>query len=298
MAGGPRSLVDLQAWMQAVITNPEGVAAGVDSDQARQAIVVGSNDVNAVVCPSQLLGSLERLGVYANAYFARLVECLAAEFPALEHALGDETFTSFAASYLAEYPSDSYTLAKVGSRFPEFLRESRPTDVPRPGWPDFLIDLATLERTYAEVFDAPGPEGLQLLTPASLDGIPPERAGNVVLHAVPSLRLLELDFPVHEYVTAVRHSENPDTPPPEPTWLVVTRRDFIVRRGTVSRSEFVLLREILTGHTLNEAIAAAIETTAASVDEFAGRLRAWFRDWAAAGWFERIELSDPPETRQ
>jgi hypothetical protein len=290
---GQRSLTKLQRWVQEVITNPDGISAGVDSESARQEIDITGSQIEQVVEPSSRLGSAERLAVYGNAYFARLIECLSEEFPATCFALGEETFQDFAFGYIKEVPSTSYSLAFLGERFPQYLIDTRPTDVPQPGWPDFLIDLATLERTYAEVFDGPGPENLDTLQPEDLQAIPPEQVSEIRFVPVPSLRLMEARFPVHEYVTAVRHNKSPEIPLPAETLLVITRRDFVVRRGTVSPAEFQLLHAILDGNTLGTAIElAARELPDGSDDEFATSLSKWFHHWAAAGWFLRAELPE------
>lgn len=288
---GQRSLTNLQRWVQEVITNPDGISAGVESESARQEIDISGSQIEQVVEPSSRLGSAERLAVYGNAYFARLVECLGEEFPATCFALGEDTFQTFAFGYIKNRPSTSYSLGFLGERFPQYLIDTRPTDVPQPGWPDFLIDLATLERTYAEVFDGPGPEHLDTLQPEDLQAIPPELVSEIRFVPVPSLRLMEARFPVHEYVTAVRRDRSPEIPLPAETLLVITRRDFVVRRGTVSRAEFQLLRAILDGNTLGAAIElAAQELPAGTDDEFAASLSKWFQHWATAGWFLRVEL--------
>lgn len=288
---GQRSLTNLQRWVQEVITNPDGISAGVESESARQEIDISGSQIEQVVEPSSRLGSAERLAVYGNAYFARLVECLGEEFPATCFALGEDTFQTFAFGYIKNRPSTSYSLGFLGERFPQYLIDTRPTDVPQPGWPDFLIDLATLERTYAEVFDGPGPEHLDTLQPEDLQAIPPELVSEIRFVPVPSLRLMEARFPVHEYVTAVRRDRSPEIPLPAETLLVITRRDFVVRRGTVSRAEFQLLRAILDGNTLGAAIElAAQELPDGTDDEFAASLSKWFQHWAAAGWFLRVEL--------
>jgi hypothetical protein len=312
---GQRSLTNLQRWVQEVITNPDGISAGVESESARQEIDISGSQIEQVVEPSSRLGSAERLAVYGNAYFARLVECLGEEFPATCFALGEDTFQTFAFGYIKNRPSTSYSLGFLGERFPQYLIDTRPTDVPQPGWPDFLIDLATLERTYAEVFDGPGPEHLDTLQPEDLQAIPPELVSEIRFVPVPSLRLMEARFPVHEYVTAVRRDRSPEAPTdrftiafggyvtavrrdrspeiplPAETLLVITRRDFVVRRGTVSRAEFQLLRAILDGNTLGTAIElAAQELPDGSDDEFAASLSKWFQHWATAGWFLRVEL--------
>jgi hypothetical protein len=287
----PRSLENIQQWMQAVITHPEGVVPGLRSAAAREAMDVAPEDLHRIVPPSKSLKSAERLGIYANAYHARLLECLGEEFPALRHAVGEKAFGAFVVGYLERHPSESYTLAELGRRFPQFLEDTRPgDDEPRPNWTDFVIELAKVERTYAEVFDGPGMEQSRGMLPNELAAIPPERWPEARLVPVPCLRLLELTHPVHEYITAVRKRLRPATPAPSPTWLIVMRREYIVRRVAVARDEFELLAALVHGATVGEAIDVAQAQPGVDAEALAQRLHAWFRDWTAAGYFSAIAL--------
>lgn len=289
------TLTQIQRWMQAVITHPSGVAAGINSDAARDQIDILCEDVEHVVTRSRSLDSIGRLQVYGNAYYARLLECLTVEFPTLRHAAGEEAFGAFCVGYLQRYPSTSYTLNELGARLPQYLAETRPpreSDDPQPDWPDFLIELARLERTYYEVFDGPGEERLPLLNADDLAAIPQERWPDVRLQTVDSLCLMELQFPVHTYVTAVRQGTSSVPPDPEPTWLAINRRDYIVRRRPLTRLQFELLRQLQQGDPLGMAIEAAVESTDADVDELAARLRQWFEIWTTAGFFRSARAAD------
>jgi hypothetical protein len=284
----------LQRWMQTVIMNLGGARHGVASDQAREVIDVAPEEVEQVVTPSRALTALERLDIYNRAYFSRLVDCLHEEFPTLLHALGEETFDEFAIAYLQRYPSRSYTLNQLGVNFPRYLAESRPKTGHRKkgaaSWPDFLIDLATLELTYNEVFDGPGVEGRRLLDVDHLQAIPPERWPEARLIPVCCLRLLVLRYPVHKYLKAVRQEKNPAFPKPRTTLLAVTRRQYVIRRYEFSRRQYVLLEALVAGQPVGEAIRRAAEAAGPKVDALAGRLHEWFRAWTAEGFFQAVEL--------
>jgi hypothetical protein len=301
-------LGQIQRWMQATIMNPVGVAEGIASPEARSHINVGPDEAEAVVSRSRALSALERLEIYSYAYYARLLECLREEFPVLKHALGEEVFDAFAVGYLEKYPSRSYTLFQLGVNFPGFLAETRPpTPLPPEergrdeggegeglpaDWPDFLIDLATLELTFNEVFDGPGVEGKQLLDAERLRGIPPERLLEARLVSVPCLRLLTLHYPVHKYFTAVRRHEDPDPPAPAETYLAVTRRRYVVRHYELSRPAYETLHGLLAGETVGQAINRAVEAAGPDVDRLEKSLQAWFHDWAAEGFFRDAELAN------
>jgi hypothetical protein len=285
-----RDLAQLQRWMQAVLMHPAGVAEGVASETARREIDLSSDDAERVVTRSRALSALERLAIYNRAYYARLLDCLRESYPVLCHALGEDAFGSFALDYLQKYPSHSYTLNDLGTNFPRYLRESRPTDGAGPSWPDFIIDLATLEWTYNEVFDGPGVEGRRLVRPDHLRKIDPARWPEARLVPVPCLRLLSLRYPVHDYYTAVRRKKEPDFPDAAETLLAVTRRRYVIRRHELTRPQYVLLEALLSAASVGEAIRRAADVTADDEDRFAADLGRWFRDWTAEGFFLRVDL--------
>ena len=285
-------LANLQQWMQSVITHPAGVAAGISSATAQQALSTSLESLETVVTRSRQLSAVERLEVYANAYYARLLECLREEFPATLHAAGEEAFTAFCVGYLQQHPSSSYNLADLGASFSTYLAASRPprenTAADQPDWADFLIDLAVLERTYSEVFDGPGVEEQPLLTADDLQQIDAESWPQCRLATVPCLRLVQLGFPAHEYASAVRHETPATIPAARPTYLAVTRRDYIVRRTELSATQFFLLGALAEGATIGAAIRRTAESSKGSFDDLLSSLGHWFQRWTVAGYFQSI----------
>lgn len=294
--GAPRSLDVVQRWFQAVITHPDGVETGAESAEAQRLIRLKRGELEAVIGRSRNLTATERMGIYANAYYARLLECLAAYFPMLQKTLGEEIFEGFAFEYLQKYPSQSYTLGRLGEKFARFLEETQPQpeegeEPGAVGWPDFLIDLAELEWAINEVFDGPGVEGKPLLTADSLQSFPAERFAEARLVPVPCLRLLTFRFSVSSYYTAIRAAEEGEEvpiPDPEPEHLALTRRDFVVRRYPLIPAQHALLAKLLAGAPVGEALAAAAEASDLEDDALAAALQSWFRFWVAEGFFQAI----------
>lgn len=283
--------------MQSVITHPSGVREGIEA--AREQIDVSADDVDAVVTRSQRLTSLERLEIYANAYYLRLLECLREEFPGVRHALGEDRFDGYAMGYLQEFPSQSYTLGQLGVKFPQFLEQQRavlerhaPNDVPH--WPQFVIDLARLERIDSEVFDGPGYEGQSLLDPAALQQVPQESLTNLRFTPVPCLRLMTVCAAVHSYSLDVRNGGEPKRPAEEPTFLVVTRRDYKVRRFAVTAAAHDVLGRLIAGETLGDAL-GCLHDYDIPTEDLADTLQHWFREWTANGFFEQIQVEPNPQ---
>lgn len=293
MSNRPVELDRLQRWMQSVITHPAGIENGIAARGAQNEIAIAPAEVESVVARSQQLTSVERLRIYGNAYFARLIECLKEEFPAVLDAVGEEAFHGFAFAYLQEHPSTSYTLADLGAVFPQYLAKSRPpreSDADAPDFADFIADLARLERIYSEVFDGPGEETLQLLNAADLQSIKPEQWPLAKLVPVDSLRLEMFQFPVHEYATAVRRQLPRPEPIATPTYLVISRREYVVRRCPVSRDEYRLLQLIVDGDRVGDAINSIADESKLSDTMLAERLHEWFWTWTSAGYFRAVML--------
>jgi hypothetical protein len=292
----PHDLGHIQRWMQAVLMHPVGVAEGVASAEARRHINVGPEEAEQVVTRSRAMTALERLAIYSYAYYARLLECLREEFPVLMHALTPEVFDAFAVGYLQAYPSRSYTLFQLGANFPRYLAETRPQEgggnwLPAD-WPDFLIDLATLEMTFNQVFDGPGVEGERLLDAEQLLTIPTERLPEARLLGVCCLRLLPLRYPVHRYFTAVRRHEDPVPPEAAETYLAVTRQNYVVRHYELSLPAYKLLQALLDGQSVCLAISHAVEAAGSDLSGLEVNLWRWFHDWAAEGLFRAVEIPD------
>lgn len=318
----PRPPLDVvQQWFQAVVTHPAGVAAGAADPAAQRLVRLDRGALEQLVRRSRRLTAEQRLEIYANAYYARLLECLRDTFPVMAQVLGAEVFDSFAFDYLQRYPSRSYTLYRLAESFPRFLDETRPEQPPTagtaatagPAWPDFLIDLATLELAIAEIFDGPGAEGEPLLAPADLLA---RRAGadfaKARLAPVPCLRLLRFRYPVNAFYSSAmamrarRPVESPevldprpaapeaasgaaaaDLPIPDPgeEHVALSRTDYVVRRYPLTPFEFAVLAALVAGATVGEAIAGAAAASELPDDELAAQLDAAFRRWTAAGFF-------------
>lgn len=278
----PASLEALQNWMLAVITDPQGVAHALQSPAAQQALPVDLENLPQVIHPGPAQSPLARLEIYHTAYFARLLEVLRGLFPCLRYAVGDEVFDAWMVGYVQAYPPRSYTLAHLADRLPDYLEATRPAD-----WGLFVVELARLELAIDRVFDGPGPEGLPPLV------LPKRPGGDLRLRLAPGTELHAFRFPVSRYYTAFRQGEQPGWPAEEPQWVALARRDFVVRRYELSQPQFLLLRSLAAGQTLDEALAAAVacyESSGAGLpDDLPVQIHRWFAFWASQGLFVGAE---------
>ena len=290
MSPGNYPLRTVQEWMKAVMTHPGGVTSGLVSDEASRAIPIALLELDQVIKPSSQMTSHDRLQVYQRAYFSRLIECLRVQFPSVHRALGDETFDAMAFGYLVETPSKSYTLATLGHAFPNFLAAMRPpTEDEAPlDFADFLIDLAKLEWAYGEVFHGSGPEIEVSLSSRELIDLSPDEFANCHLIPHESLRLMEFRFPVHEYATAIRNGSDLCIPDARVVFLVINRREYVVRRFEITREQFILLSSIIQGKTIGDALRALWEASPGKGQQLTQSVREWFQEWSRMLLFRSI----------
>jgi hypothetical protein len=187
MNGAP-GLRAQQQWLEGAIVGQGLSAAEVDSRLTR----------------GPRMTAEERLEIYRHGYSARLVECLADDYPALKDLLGEEDFESTARTYVERYPSHSPSLNRYGCRMADLLS-------PRGGPLDaFASDLARLEWALVEAIHAPpAPE----LTPERLAAVGADGSTDLRLVAAPSARLLRFGHPVNRYYQAF-HAVSRRSPPP------------------------------------------------------------------------------------
>lgn len=288
----------VQSWFQAVISHPDGVAGGLSGDEAQRLIGLGRDELETIVRRSRSLTASERIGIYAHAYYARLLECLGESFPVLRRVLGPELFEPIAFEYLQRHPSKSYTLDRLGDRFARFLEEHRAADAGEPpAWPEMLADLARFEHAIARVFDGPGLEGEPPLAVEDLQTLGAEGFAAARLVPAPSLRLLTFRFPLNDLYTAARRADEEDElqfPAPGIEHVALCRRDFVVRRYPLTPIEHALLASIVGGATVGEALAAAAEVAECSApgEDLGPLLERSFAAWTVAGFFRGVL---PPE---
>jgi Putative DNA-binding domain len=254
-------------------------------DWFRGAILDPDLDVapDRVLRSSTRLGAARRLELYRRSYRLRLLEAMRAFHPGLRHMLGDELFDEFALDYIRARPSRSYSLHRLGQGFADHLAATRPDlDGAPEAWPSMIVDLARLERTFAEVYDAPGVEGDEL--PAARD-LPDEPDGRwLAATAIPvrCLRLVRSSFPAGPYLSAVRRDEDPPLPAPAASFVAVNRRDYVVTLTPLEAREHQLLELLLTDGARIEAAASG-----AGIEP----VEAWrlVRRWADHAFFRSLE---------
>jgi hypothetical protein len=269
-------LRELQRWFASVTTHPEGVLEGhLNPGRSRK--------LERLVTPGPRLSAIDRVQIYADGYFARLIECLTDDYPALSYALGEDTFSSLARAYIESHPSRSRSLNAYGAQMAVFCR-ARPE-----AWASFAADLARLEWALVEVVHETVDESLAadaLLT------IPAARWQTARLLPSRSLRLLGFDYPVNDFFQAFREERAPEMPARAPTATAVYRQGLALWRMGLDLRAALLLKDLVSGVPLSAAVATleSRSKAAGTGEDLARLLPQWLGAWVQSGFFRGVEL--------
>jgi hypothetical protein len=225
-----RQLAATQRQLRRLIVAPSGVAAALEEFGAAEA-----RELSMRIQEDSKLSAVERLEVYANAYFYRIRDCLAEDFGALHAGLGAELFHDLVTAYLIAHPPRHPSLRFAGDRLPEFLRAGRAAEPFRRRLP-WGGDLARLEWAIVDAFDA---ADAPTLSRERLSQIAPEHWVSLRFDFQAAYALLSLDWPVHLCRRAWDGGDPPPAAPlsPEKTPICVWRDAEQVRYRTLEALE-------------------------------------------------------------
>jgi hypothetical protein len=251
--------------------------------------------VASFIKPNSRLSSIERLEIYNRQYWYRLIDCFYEDFPGLRTLLGDKIFFAMTEAYLNRYRSRSFTLRDLGQDLEKFLKDE-------PKWAEkhaaLAHDLVRLEWAHIVAFDS------EASAPVELDELLGADPAALKLGLQPHLSLLSFDYPVDTFLIATRRRDEPQggashavaeharkksakkvpRPREEKVFVAIHRHSNSVYYKRLEPAAFELLTRLRKGETL----AQACEGAAALGDpQFAEKLKDWFTQWAAFGWFVR-----------
>jgi hypothetical protein len=260
-------LRELQRLLYKTITAPEGVQCGLQAAHGN----LPACDARKLIVDDGRLSPIDRLTIYSDAYFYRLLECLKDDFPAVAGVIGEEKFRELIRAYLAAHPPSHTSITYAGQFLADFIC-SHPAMAP---WP-FLTDVARLERTLIEVFQA---QDADTLKAADLHGIAPERWPKMRLKTPPALQVVDCRWRVAEVLRAIREEIAWEAPEPVAQSVMVWRLDGAVYYREVALAERKALSLLARGASF-AAVCEAIAATCAQ-DEAVAEINRLLERWVS-----------------
>ncbi len=219
-----------------------------------------------------------RLGIYRNAYRARLMECLRTAFDKTWSWIGDDAFAAAARHHILAKPPSGWTLDDYGADFPATL------DALFPGDPE-VGEIAWLERAMQRAFAARDETPLT----TTLVGqclVCHGDAQAMRMDFVTSLELRQLHTNSVAIWSAIDRGEAPAIvgEVPDPGFLRVWRQGLSVHHAAIEEDEFLALAVLREGGDFGAACAMlALDRGEARTAARAGELLGgWLQDGLVA----------------
>lgn len=263
------------------ISAPEGVQSALDAGGDPN-----GRAVTALVCGDERIGAVARLEIYANAYFFRILECLAEDFGALRSCLGTEWFHDLITAYLIAHPPSQPSLRYAGDGLATFLREAAAAEPFRRRC-SLAADLARLEWALLTAFDAPD---APIVTREAIAAVAPEHFERLRFEFQPALQCLSVAAGAQQVRRAYDRGEPLPNEPfdARPTPVCVWRRKERVFHRMLDPLERDALEHARAGAHFGEICVALAE--ACGGDAAAGRAAALLSSWQVDGLLSRLIL--------
>jgi len=242
----------LQEILYRLITAPNGVAEGLAHETGLPA-----GGIAAIIAGDERMTPAERVEIYANGYFYRLLDVLKEDFPATLAVAGADHFHNLVTGYLIDFPPTEPSIYFAGRNFAAYLS----THPMRERWP-FLAELAQLERTTLESFHAADAHPLDA---DAMRETPVAEWPALAMRTHPATRLVESKWRVDEVLRAVEDGNEWRVPKREAVTIVVWRRDARVFYRAAEPGEREALR--MASATEGTTFAAICEAIAAGAGE-------------------------------
>lgn len=254
----------------------------------------GATVAERLVKPNDRLTAFERLQIYNQQYWWRLLGAFGEDFRGVRAVLGEKKFDRLATAYLEAHGSHSWTLRNLGSQLVDFLGAH--PELTKP-YSALVLDVARVEWARVLAFD--GPEK-PVLTPKRIAKLSGDQ---LCLGLQPYLSLLELNHSVDELLKSLKRSEIGAVSNAvaaaqtrrrrqvtvrrsrAPIYLAVHRVNFSVYYKRLDPEAYRLLLALQAGEPLEAACATAFAGSKELPEQSAARIQEWFARWMEFGWF-------------
>jgi hypothetical protein len=258
---------------------------------ARDNMRRGNRDGVALVKPNSRLTAFERLEIYNRSYWSRVLDAFSEDFPGVRALVGALGFDRLRRAYLAECPSESFTMRDLGQHLFRWMEANPAYAEPHAA---SALDLAKLEWAEIESFDAGEDERLAPQDIAALDP-------SASLQLQPHIRLLEVTHAVDSLILEIREAARLNRDPAHPLartyvecakstapiYLAIYRHELVVHYKRLDEGGFRLLRAISEGVSIEAAVVRAYAESTLPPEACAQHIQNCFALFSALGWFSK-----------
>lgn len=282
----PSQLKKIQQWFGSIIGSP------IDEDSRINPISPSGTAIELeaaeYIIPSPTLRPAQRIQIYNQQYWWRLLKILQEGFPTLTRLLGYYEFNrSLAIPYLVKYPPGNWSLVTVGDRLSQWVEEEYHGAINK----EVVLNAVRLDWAFCHSFVA---GSLTLLTCEKGSNDNHEEAFlSQVLYAQPHLHLFQMSYDGFKYRQELL-SQSPEH------WhqhgLPEITRDrtyffalFRNQRNEISwkeiaEGEYYLLKLFQQGCSIDKACSWLEDQRDELCESALENLEGWFKEWTSRGW--------------
>ena len=280
-------LADIQRGMAQAIMRPLTSSEGMQRENTEVAA--------RIIKPNDRLDSFERLQIYNQQYWWRLLGNFGEDFHGLRAVIGPRKFDKLATAYLESCPSTSWSLRDLGGKLEGFIAAHPDLVAPHE---KLALEMVRVEWARIVAFDG---EEHPRLDPARIAKYAPDK---LKIGIQPYVALLELWHPIDDLLGKLRNTAIETgsvsnavaasrsrrrkrlfaRPRKAPLHLAVHRHELAVYYKRLEPEAYRLLTSLRDGATLDAACARAFAGAKELPEQSAAKVQAWFANWMRLGW--------------
>lgn len=286
----PESLKQIQKKFGKIITTPL-----IDNHFSQQITFNGKSlaeEASEFIIPSPTLAAHERIQIYNQQYWWRLLKILREHYPFLTRLFGPWDFDqAIGMHYLQSYPPDSWSLYQLGEKLPLWL-EKNYSDVDKT----LVLTAAEIDWGYQKGFTC------KHLPPLSHQNQSPEDAAALASKALklqPSIQLFECSGHYFNFRDAFLEQEveywlTNDFPllskKGVPHYFVIYRnRHFCMDWMQIAPAQYYLLKQIEGTTNLIDACCFLENLGGEIYQDAFSHIQEWFQEWTVNQWLVAAE---------
>lgn len=280
----PCSLKTTQEWFASVITNRLGENDTIQPFSPNGILI--AEEANRYIVPSSFLRPHQRIQIYNQQYWWRLLNTLHINFPLVTRLFGRNAFNEeIGIPYLLRYPPNHWSLSVIGERLPAWISECYQE-------PDQILvhHAAGLDWAFTASFIAPQLPRLDLIR---LTQENPESILDQTFYLQPHIHLFTWEYDLLTFRDSFLQQDAdywidnrfPELPKGK-TYRFILYRNAKNNSAwrEITEGEYLLLECFKKGSSL-AAACKTMETQESSLyEEIEANLQKWLQDWTLLDW--------------
>ncbi len=278
------SLQSTQEWFASIITSPLAKNDSINPMMPNGMLI--AEEAARYIVPSPTLLPHQRLQIYNQQYWWRLLNTLHANFPLVTRLFGYQAFNEkIGLPYLHQCPPNHWSLTLLGERLPSWVANH----YTKPDKP-LIHNAANLDWAFTASFIAPQHPPLDLNQLAQED---PSLLLSKPFYLQPHIHLFEWDYDLlafrelflQEEVDYWTEHRFPALPKKQSSYFALYRtlKNSQAWRE-ITKGEYFLLQLFQKGSSVEAACEVMEEQELAVYEQVAANLQKWIQDWTRLGW--------------